>query len=109
MKKQYPMPNVTDILDKLDRCQYFSKLHSPMGFHQIQMVPNSIDKTAFTVKNSHYEYIQMPFGLKNVAATFMSVMDSVLRDVQGKSCVLYVDHVIIFSTTLEEPIPGKKW
>lgn len=108
IEDRYPMPNITDILDKLGRCQYFSTLDLASGFHQIQMHPDSISKTAFTVENGHYEYVRMPFGLKNAPATFMRVMDSVLRDLQGKSCLLYVDDVIVYSTNLEEHIKNLK-
>lgn len=101
---RYPLPNINDILDKLGRCQYFSTLDLASGFHQIEMHPNSIEKTAFNVENGHYEYLRMPFGLKNAPATFQRVMDHVLRDLQHKVCLVYMDDIIIFSTTLEEHI-----
>lgn len=58
---RYPLPNITDILDKLGRSQYFTTLDLASGFHQIEMDPSSIPKTAFNVENGHYEYIRMPF------------------------------------------------
>lgn len=64
------------------------------------MHPNSVAKTAFTVEKGLYEYIHMQFGLKNAPATFMRIMDFVLRDVQEKCYLLYVDDVIVFSLNL---------
>jgi hypothetical protein len=61
---RYPLPNINDILDKLGKCQYFTTLDLASGFHQIEMDPESIPKTAFNVENGHYEYVRMPFGLK---------------------------------------------
>jgi hypothetical protein len=99
---RYPIPNITDILDKLGRSNYFTTLDLASGFHQIPMNPNSIEKTAFSVENGHYEYTRMPFGLKNAPSTFQRLMDNVLRELQNKICLVYVDDIVIFSTSLEE-------
>lgn len=44
----------------------------------------------------------MPMGLKNAPATFQRAMDYILRDFVGKICVLYLDDILIFSTSLQE-------
>lgn len=105
---RYPLPNITDILDKLGRAQYFTTLDLASGFHQIEMHPNSIEKTAFSVENGHYGYTRMPFGLKNAPATFQRVMDNVLQGLQGKHCLVYMDDIIIFSSSLQEHITSIK-
>lgn len=105
---KYPIPNINDILDKLGRCQYFSTLDLASGFHQIEMHRDSIPKTAFTVEHGHYEYVRMPFGLKNAPATFQRVMDNILKELQNKICLVYMDDIIIFSTSLEEHIQNLK-
>lgn len=105
---RYPLPNITDILDKLGRCQYFTTLDLASGFHQIEMDPNSISKTAFNVEHGHYEYTRMPFGLKNAPSTFQRAMDNVLRGLQGKICLVYMDDIIIYSTSLQEHLDSLK-
>jgi len=105
---RYPIPNINDILDKLGRAQYFSTLDLASGFHQIEMEETSIGKTAFNVENGHYEYLRMPFGLKNAPSTFQRVMDEVLKDVQNKICMVFMDDIIVFSSGLEEHIKNLK-
>lgn len=100
---KYPIPNISDILDKLGKCQYFSTLDLASGFYQVELDPTDIHKTAFNVENGHYEFLRMPMGLKNSPATFQRVMDNLLRDLQD-ICLVYLDDVIIFSTSLQEHI-----
>lgn len=85
---KYPIPNITEILDKLGKCNYFTTIDLASGFHQIEMHKDDIIKTAFNVENGHYEYLRMPFGLKNAPATFQRVMNNILRGYVNKICLL---------------------
>lgn len=99
---KYPIPNIADILDKLGNCNYFTTLDLASGFYQVEMSPADIPKTAFTVEHGHFEFLRMPMGLKNSPSTFQRVMDNVLRDLQNTICLVYLDDVIVFSTSLQE-------
>lgn len=99
---RYPIPNISDIFDKLGRCQYFTTIDLAKGFHQIEVTPADRHKTAFSTKNGHYEFVRMPFGLKNAPATFQRLMNNILREFINKICVVYLDDILIFSTSLEE-------
>lgn len=101
---KYPLPNIADILDKLGRSNYFSTLDLASGFHQIEMEPEDVQKTAFSTENGHYEFKRMPFGLKNAPSTFQRVMDNILRGLQNEICLVYLDDIVIFSTSLQEHI-----
>lgn len=68
------------------------------------MEEKDIPKTAFSVENGHYEFLRMPFGLKNAPSTFQRVMDNVLREHIGVTCLVYMDDIIVFSTSLTEHI-----
>lgn len=101
---RYPIPKIEEILDKIGRSQYFSTIDLFSGFHQIEIEPNDIEKTAFSTDNGHYEYLKMPFGLNNAPATFQRLMNHVLHGLIGKTCLVYMDDVIVFSTSLQEHI-----
>lgn len=104
IEDKYPLPKIEEILDNLGKCCYFTTLDLAQGFHQIEMHPESIEKTAFTVNNGHYEYVRMPFGLKNAPSTFQRVMDNVLKEYLNEFCLVYMDDVIVFSKSLQEHI-----
>lgn len=104
IEDKYPLPRIDEILDNLGRCTYFTTLDLAQGFHQIEMDEESIEKTAFTVNNGHYEYVRVPFGLKNAPSTFQRVMDNVLREFLHKFVFVYMDDVVIFSRSMQEHI-----
>ncbi|CAK1581928.1 unnamed protein product [Parnassius mnemosyne] len=99
---KYPIPNISDVLDKLGNCQYFTTLDLASGIYQVEMNPSDIPKTAFNVEHGHFEFLRMPMGLKNSPSTFQRVMDNVLRDLQNTVCLVYLDDIIVFSTSLQE-------
>ncbi|KAI5756150.1 hypothetical protein M8J77_022526 [Diaphorina citri] len=105
---KYPIPNIADLLDRLGRCQYFSTLDLASGFHQIEVSQDSIEKTAFSTDNGHFEFLRMPFGCKNSPATFQRTMDHVLRGLKNHICLVYLDDIIIYSVTLVEHINNLK-
>lgn len=98
----YPIPDCNVILSNLGKAKYFSTIDLESGFHQILMKESDIGKTAFSVNNGKYEFLRMPFGLKNAPGIFQAAMDDILRDYVGKFCHVYIDDIIVFSTSLEE-------
>ena len=44
----------------------------------------------------------MPFGLCSAPATFQHLMEQVLYDVNNKICTIYLDYILIWSSTVEE-------
>lgn len=101
---KYPLPNISDLLDQLGKCQYFTTLDLASGFHQIEVDPKDVSKTAFSVENGHYEFVRMPFGLKNAPSTFQRVMDNILLGIQNERCLVYMDDIIVYSPTIHEHI-----
>lgn len=101
---KYPIPETNIILSNLGKAKFFSTLDLESGFHQILMNPKDIEKTAFSVNNGKYEYVRMPFGLKNAPSIFQRAMDNILRPYVGKICHIYIDDIIIYSETLEQHI-----
>lgn len=98
----YPLPNITEILDQLGSAKYFSVFDLASGFHQIHMSEEDAPKTAFSTPYGHYEFQRMPFGLKNAPATFQRLMDQVLSGLQGNELFVYLDDIVLYSSSLRE-------
>ncbi|CAI7755970.1 unnamed protein product [Closterium sp. NIES-53] len=97
---RYSMPMAEEIFDKLAEGVFFTTLDLRQGFNQIKIREELIKKTAFHGPDGLYEWLYMPFGLRNASAVFQRVMDSVLRGLECAAC--YIDDVVIFSTTEQQ-------
>jgi len=77
-------------------------------YWRIELEEGSKEKTAFIVDNNLYEWNRLAFGLTNAPGTFQRLMNSVLRSVILKICLVYLDDIIIFSRSIEEHISNLK-
>jgi hypothetical protein len=100
----YPIPNIVDTLDSLGNSKIFTVLDIASGYHQIEIMPENKEETAFSCHKGHFQYVKMPFGLNNAPATYQRRMDVILMGLKGIDCLAYLDDVICFSATMEEHV-----
>lgn len=103
-KDVYPMPRIDDALDTLRGASHFSSIDLRAGYWQIPMAEADKEKTAFATPDGLFEFNVMPFGLCNAPATFERMMDSVLRGLRWKTCLCYLDDIVVFASTFSEHI-----
>ena len=60
------------------------------------------EKTAFSVPKGHFEFNVMPFGLTNAPAMSQRLMECVLSVLVGEQCLIYLDDIIVFSSTFKD-------
>ena len=95
----HPLPRIDDALDSLAGAQLFSTLDMASGYWQVDLAKEDREKTAFTTGRGLHHFKAMPFGLKNAGPTIQRLMELVLAGVDAKSCLVYLDDIIIFGKT----------
>ncbi|XP_027911569.1 uncharacterized protein LOC114170284 [Vigna unguiculata] len=102
IKNKYPLPRIDDLMDQLHGSSVFSKIDLRLGYHQILVKADDVQKTAFRSRYDHYEYVVMPFGVTNAPAVFMDYMNRIFRPFLDKFVVVFIDDILIYSRTQEE-------
>src|SRR5271156_462067 len=103
VKNKYPLPLISELINKLQGARYFTKLDVRWGFNNVRMKDGDEWKAAFRTNRGLFEPLVMFFGLTNSPATFQTMMDHIFEDMisEGKA-IVYLDDILIFSQTLEE-------
>jgi hypothetical protein len=103
-KDEYSMP-VTDLLvDGASGYKVLSFMDGHSGYNQIFIVENDVHKTAFRCPDSigTFEWVVMPFGLKNTGATYQRAMNSIFHDMIGKYMEVYIDDIVAKSQDFDK-------
>ena len=101
-KNRYPLPLISEILDRLVGAKIFTKLDLRDAYHRIPIAEKDRWKTAFRTRYGHFEYKVMPFGLTNAPATFQAYINEALRGLLDDICIAFMDDILIYSRDVEE-------
>jgi hypothetical protein len=102
IKNKYLIPRIEDLFDQIKGASIFLKIDLILGYHQLKIQESDIPKTAFHTRYRLYEYTVMFFGLTNVSAYFMYLMNKVFMKYLDKFVVVFIDDILIFSKMEEE-------
>ncbi|XP_060810227.1 uncharacterized protein LOC132904318 [Amyelois transitella] len=98
---RYPVPRLHDFTYMLAGKKYFSKIDINKAYFFIKVAPQDIEKTAIITPIGLFEFLRLPFGLRNGSQTFQRFMcDNVLKDLDF--VFAFIDDVMISSFTKED-------
>jgi hypothetical protein len=95
---KYPMPILEKLFNSIGDSNIFTIVDLMQGFNQIMLTTMDHKKTTFHGSNELWEWLVMPFGLKNALVFFQRIMDQVLERADFLKC--YIDDVLMHSKGL---------
>lgn len=107
VKNRAPIPRIDDLLDAVRGASLFSSCDLTSGYWQIRLSEQDMPKTAFStpvlpgVQGTHFQWKVLVMGLCNAPATFQTAMNKAFAAELGKSVLIYLDDILVFSKTPE--------
>ena len=100
----FPIPHMTEVFDTLaeSKAEIFSTLDLRSGFWQVPLDKSSKEKSAFITHQGIFEFNRLSFGMVNAPMSFQALMTKVLKNLNFKIALVYIDDLIIFSRNLDE-------
>ena len=81
--------------------ELLSFLDAFSSYNQIIMDPNDQEKTSFVTGQGTYSYQVIPFGLKNVEATYQRLVNRMFQKQIGATMEVYIDDMLVKSVKAE--------
>jgi hypothetical protein len=102
VKNNYPLPLISELVDKAGLAKVFTKLDLRWGYNNVRIKEGDKWKAAFSTFEGSYGSLVMFFGLTNSPATFQTMMNELFKDMidEGK-VIIYIDNILIY-TKMEE-------
>ena len=97
LKDMYVMPIADMLVDSTANNELLSFMDNFSRYNQILMAVDDISKTAFRCLGSLgvFEWLVMPFSLKNAGATYQRAMNFIFHDLLGQNMEIYIDDIVV--------------
>ena len=74
----YPMPLISELLQDMDKAMWYCSLDIASGFWVVEMIERARSISAFITPSGLFEWLRMPFGLKNAPQIYQRLIDNSL-------------------------------
>nr|GEW54981.1 retrovirus-related Pol polyprotein from transposon 17.6 [Tanacetum cinerariifolium] len=79
VKNRYPLPRIDDLFEQLQGSSVYSKIDLRLGYHQLRVREEVIQKTAFRNRYGYFEFQVMSFGLASYYRRFIEGFSKIAK------------------------------
>ncbi|MBW0540366.1 hypothetical protein O181_080081 [Austropuccinia psidii MF-1] len=98
---RYPIPRIQETLTQLSKAMYITSMDALKDFHQIFLMLKAKKLLRIITHCGIYEYLRMPFGIKNAPSHYQRVMNTIFpTELSEGWLIIYIYDIIIFSDLL---------
>ena len=102
IRDAYPLPCISNNLDKLQGSTIFSMLDASAAYHTIPVEPKTQPLLAFVTPWGLYTFLRMPFGAMNAGATYSRFIELLVGRLRSPWILAYLDDVITHTKSMED-------
>lgn len=103
IQNSYPLPLISELMDKLRGAKVFSKLDLRSGYNNIRIKDGDQWKAAFKCSQGLFEPTVMFFGLCNSPPTFQAFINDLCSDFIDEGwLIVYMDDILVFTDSEEK-------
>ena len=103
---RYPLPSLVSFNAKMAGAKLFSKVDLRRAYHQVLVREEDRHKTTINTTVGLFEFVRMPFGLRNAGAQFQRNIHLILKDFSF--LFVYMDDLLIFSNSAAQHLTHLK-
>ena len=98
----FPTPRLGDVLEGLAGSKVFSTLDAAQAYHNLPVAVGSRSLTAFICVFGLFEFLRMPFGLRNAGAHYCRLVQHMIDTLGIPGVSAYLDDLLLHTEGLEE-------
>ncbi|MBW0510748.1 hypothetical protein O181_050463 [Austropuccinia psidii MF-1] len=94
---RYPIPRIHETLTQLSQAKLITAIDAPKDFHQNFLTDNSKRPLRIIVHCGNFEYLRMPFGVKNSPSNYQRMMNTIFPEELSEGwLIIYIDDIIVW-------------
>jgi Reverse transcriptase (RNA-dependent DNA polymerase) len=97
IKNTYPLPLISETIDKVGKVKVFTKLDLHWGYNNVQIKEGDEWKAAFATHHGSFEPLIMFFRMTNSPSMFQNMMN----DIDCGVVIVFIDDILIYMETEE--------
>ncbi|MBW0549184.1 hypothetical protein O181_088899 [Austropuccinia psidii MF-1] len=93
---RYPILRIHETLTQLSKEKFITSMDALEGLHKNFLTPHSRRLLRINAHCGIYEYLRMPFGIKNAPSHYQRMMNTILpHELSEGWLIIYIDDIII--------------